>query len=215
MITALILLWAVTRPHQHTEILSRPAAITTLGMLTIAESFMAGASYHVLVAGYTAIYGSGILTGYYPDPNAAWIAFQDQSWDILALGQVTISACLSMAGSLALGEGRRQHLAGQSRAKVIAVGLANATAGWIAGTAMTTAAIAAQQNIAGYEMGVTITACAISTGTAGWLCIRAAKQWSNDPGGGTGRTVRVLKEQATDAVKALAKGKNPAEGRTG
>ena len=211
MIATLVIAAAMVQPHRHTDILGRPAAYGALLIVGVAELAIAMLSAKIVIPAYIFVYGSGLLTGYHPDAVAAWTEFQTQPWDTIGFGTLALVANIAMGGFLALGKGRRAHLDGGSRARVAGTAIAAATGGWIAGTVLTTAAVAAQQNVAGYEMGVTITACLVSGLVAGHWCVKAARDWSDGTGGGTGRFIKATREKVREIGAATPENHRPAD----
>ena len=205
MIATLIIVLAMATPKGGADIIRQPLAITTTTLLTIAEATIGALSVSIVFAMYSATYGLGLLTEHYPDTKAALIAFHAQtSLGFLPTGQIT-SFCTAMLPSfLALAKGRRDHLNQKSRARVAFTGLCAAALGWTIGNAILTCAIAAHQNIEGYETTAALVSAIVSATLSGYWLYRAAQYWSNRTGGGTRRFIRATISRIANGLKSTA-----------
>ena len=213
MIAILILANALTAPQRYTDILGSPWAYSVMLTLVIAELALGSASINVIYAAYAAVYGSGALTEHYPDPAAAFEAFQSQDWDTLAVGSMSIGTNVMMGPFLSLGQGRRAYLEERERKVVAATGMASLAAGWILGGTLMTLTIAAQQSAPQHGAVITLGSTLVSTSLAARWLWEAVIHWSDGAGGGAGRLYRSAKRKIGEFVDSLEREATPQTGR--
>ena len=150
--------------------------------------------------------GPGILTGYFPDAEAAWLDFQEQEWDVINLASLTIMLNIVVPGTMALGYARKTYLAGRDKAAIAVKAAAAAVAGWAIALTIVTACIALQQNHEGSQIMTTAIAFAVTMAVVYVTTRKAADHWGNGTGGGTGRRYEALKARVKRAAEQTRAG---------
>lgn len=107
MVSYILIIRLMVRPHRQTDILNRPAWISMVTMLWMGELCGIMGSAGLIARAYRAIYGPGLLSDHFPDASAAWTAFQTQAWDLVGLATGMIIIAGMMPGTLAIGAGRK------------------------------------------------------------------------------------------------------------